>query len=118
MSELLAPVILRNGLIINFEDQSNRYFGDYHRVFIKVRVVLPEGFILPAGVEPDDVTFERTLEKMGVPSAQLANEKQALVEAFLEASKDYLEEDEFPQRLVAAAKTRKPQQPSFLFVKN
>lgn len=118
MSELLSPITLRNGLMITFEDRSNRYFGDFHRIFIRVSATLPDDFELPAGVARDDVKFERTLEKMGVPSALLAKEKQALVEAFLSSARAYLEEDDFPQRLAATAKAEKPKQPRFLFEKN
>lgn len=118
MSELLAPVRLENGLTITFEDQSNRYFGDYYRIFILVRVVLPDDYALPAGVGRGDIKFERTLEKMGVPTGRLDKEKQALVTAFLATSQAYLEGADFPQRLVATAEAKKIKPPSFLFEKN
>ncbi len=118
MSDPLAPRKLKNGLIINFEDQSNRYFGDYHRVFIRVKVVFPDDFELPADVCRNAASFERTLEKMAVPTAQLDREKLALVESFLVSAQAYLEGEDFPCRLVANCRGKKNKPPSFLFEKN
>jgi hypothetical protein len=110
MNSPLNPRVLANGLRLEFFDQSNRYFGDYHRVRILVRcavAVVPEW--LAEGDGPDQarrllgesVCFERSLEQMGVATAQLAAVKQGLVESFLSASAGYLGSAAFPRRFLA-----------------
>jgi hypothetical protein len=57
--ELLRRERLANGLILEFRDLSNRYFGDYHRLHIEVicRIPVDESlFPLPALPE---VTIEQ-----------------------------------------------------------
>jgi hypothetical protein len=112
MTEFRQPITLKNGIRISFSDQTNRYFGDFHRIHIQVEIALPEGFSWPAAV-PRKTSLVKTLEKMGVPGAHVEQEKQALIEGYLEAAKNYLEADDFPQRLAAKLQTEK-QRPVFL----
>lgn len=115
---------LLNGLQLEFFDQSNRYFGDYHRVKIVIRcqvALRPEW--LTAAPEPleldqlrallgDCVTFERSLEQMGVASAQLETVKNNLIDGFLKTTAGYLGSEGFPGRFILQqwqARSQRPQ---------
>ncbi|WP_303720938.1 hypothetical protein [Malonomonas rubra] len=113
MAENIKPVILKNGLVIRFVDQSNRYFGDYHRVFILVTIFLPDDFELPVGMKKDRACLEKSLEKMGVPSEAVETERQALIDAFLQTSRSYLEQENFLQHLLVKLEKERPK-PVFL----
>ena len=105
---------LDNGLQILFVDESNRYFGDYHRVCIQITLVctLDE---LPV-VNSDDEVFRdsaieslgkelkvvKRLERMGVPTADVEKVRQSMIEAFMENASAYLSRPEYPRSLVAA----------------
>lgn len=114
---------LDNGLQLEFLDQSNRYFGDYHRVKILVRcqvALRPEW--LPTGsdaVDPaqlrallgDCVAFERSLEQMGVASAQLETVKNSLIQGFLGTTAGYLGSATFPGRFILQQWQQRSQRP-------
>ena len=104
---------LENGLALDFFDRSNRYFGDYHKVRIEVRIRLP----LHGGLFRDaaDAAAElaraksrfgaelvevRNLERMGVPGAEVAAVRSALIEGFLRTGGSYLQRDDYPLRLL------------------
>ena len=115
MSEVFEPVVLKNGLMIRFEDLTNRYFGDFHRICIKVLIELPASVELPASISRESVRLEQTLEKMAVPSAALVDETHGLIDSFLSSSKSYLEKDEFISQLIARAKEQKRTSATLLF---
>jgi len=124
VTALLKPRTLDNGLRLEFVDQSNRYFGDYHRVKIVVRcqIELRSEWLQALGdsvdleqvraLLGDSVSFERSLEQMGVASAQLEPVKQALIEGFLTTTAGYLGSAVFPGRFIAQqwlARSQRPQ---------
>lgn len=105
---------LANGLNVLFADESNRYFGDYHRICILVTLLYPLAE-LPVDTEDDRAFRDRAvatlgkelkvikrLERMGVPSAEVEKVRQSLIDSFLESSADYLGRPEYPRSLVAA----------------
>ena len=113
---------LPNRLKLTVEDLSNRYFGDYHRVKLLVRcpiTVSADSF----GSSPDplaaaqaaqrsigpEVLYEKSLERMGVPGAELQSIKQELLEQFIRINQPYLARDDFPARFIAV-KLRERQQ--------
>lgn len=110
MTEQIEPVVLNNGVSIRFQDQSNRYFGDFHRVCVKVQVFLPESLELPDGIDSAAPCLEKTLEKMGVPGDDVAQQRRALIDGFLTASRQYLDGVDAPRRLLqfSVEKKRKP----------
>ena len=105
---------LDNGLHILFVDESNRYFGDYHRVCIQITLVCALD-ALPV-VSSDDEAFRdsaiaslgkelkviKRLERMGVPTAAVEGVRQSMIEAFMENASPYLNRPEYPRSLVAA----------------
>ena len=107
MGEPIKTCHLNNGLLLRFYDQSNRYYGDFHRICIRVTAEISvDNLIVPADLEnmqsllPELIGFERRLEKMGVTSEDLAQVKEALMEDFAEASIPYLEKPKFIERLL------------------
>ena len=106
-TEVFSAITLANGLEVRFSDQSNRYFGDFHRVRIEVRAQVSADQL-----ELDDelrslvsrlsgpLRYQRTLERMGVPGAELPKVKKQLVEEFLQSARSYLEHPDFPRQLL------------------
>jgi len=105
---------LANGLRITFADESNRYFGDYHRVCVAATISCSLQD-LPADRAGDDdlrrqavAAFGDTLavvkrfERMGVPSADVAEVRAALVDSFLEHAAGYLSRPAYRRSLVLA----------------
>ena len=105
---------LDNGLQILFVDQSNRYFGDYHRVCIQILLVFAlDDLPVTSG---DDEAFRdnaiarlgkelkvvKRLERMGVPTAAVEGVRQSMIEAFMENSFPYLNRPEYPRSLADA----------------
>jgi hypothetical protein len=105
---------LENGLQILFADESNRYFGDYHRVCIQITLscdldelsvtnsadqAFRDNAIASLGKE---LKIIKRLERMGVPTAEVENVRHSMIEAFLENSATYLSRPEYPKSLVDA----------------
>lgn len=92
---------LANGVEVAFTDLSNRYYGDYHRVCVEVRIMAPcpPGHGGPA-VSDRLLTIKR-LERMAVPGAQVAAVRDRLVDHFWVHAAGYLAHSEFPARLAA-----------------
>jgi len=104
---------LANGLELFLEESSNRYFGDYHRVRLILTCDLPVSAVWlgdaddPAaeairlrGLLGDSVRYEKVLERMGVPGADVARVRRQLLDDFSATARLYLESPEFPSRLL------------------
>lgn len=113
MNEIIRTEHLANGLKIEFFDRSNRYYGDFHRVFIEAvcRIALTEEILAQTGVTDDErrlarerlgdeVVFSRNLEQMGVAGDCLDDVKRDLVASFIRTTAPYLEKSDFPSRLL------------------
>lgn len=110
----LKQELLANGLQIVFTDETNRYFGDYHRVCV-VATIICDLHTLPAET-PDDELFRRQsiaalgdrlsvvkrIERMGVPSAEVETVCSALIDDFLRNTVVYLARPEYPRMFVNA----------------
>lgn len=104
---------LDNGLRLELHDQSNRYFGDYHRLKIEVRCTIPldkkffggdenhPDLLLARNKFGESLCFERSLERMGVAGADVAPVREELVASFMKSSASYLEHPEFVAKFVA-----------------
>lgn len=93
---------LANGLCLAFRDESNRYFGDYHRVCIIVTLSFALAG-LPAN-SPEEASFRteacqklgetlvvtRQLERMAVPTASVTQVRNNLADDFMQHSAGYL----------------------------
>ena len=103
---------LNGGLTLRIADCTNRYFGDYHRIKLVVSCDLPvtlEG--LPEDwrqreaqareLVGDSFHFERSLERMGVASADVDAVSEELLAGFLTSTGHYLTQPSFVAKLVA-----------------
>jgi hypothetical protein len=104
---------LNDSLEISFYDLGNRYYGDYHRVKVIVRleVVLSEDHFHDEADPASSlsrasrwlgktVTFEKSLERMGVSGGDVEKVRSELIDTFLQNVGDYLRHPDFPRRLV------------------
>lgn len=120
MKELIRKERLENGLVVDFFDRSNRYFGDYHRLCLEVRCHIPLNIDLfrdtadPAGelrravdLLGTEAVFCRTLEKMGVEGGAMERTREELVESFLRSNLAYLGSPAFATRFVAVELQRR-----------
>lgn len=108
---LLHREELANGLLLEFFDRSNRYFGDYHRVCIEFRTTL---FLdAPVLVQLDAEVLQRarryfgpalvvtrTRERMGVEGARVAATVSELIEGVRQDAARYLSRPDYPARLL------------------
>ena len=111
---------LSNGLQIHFVDESNRYFGDYHRVCVVATIIcnLNE---LPA-TSSDEETFRskaieslgeqlsvvKRFERMGVASEDVEEVRTALIDDFLRHASVYLSRPGYTHSLVNAELKKRP----------
>lgn len=112
-----AEETLSNGLHLRFYDQSNRYFGDYHRVRIVVEIelglsneLLDDPELLKAGKRRfgASLTTSKVLERMGVPSVRVESLRAELVASYQNEVQSYLSRPEVPLRLLRAELANKP----------
>ena len=107
---------LVNDLTLRFHDQTNRYFGDYHRVRIVVEIelgfdssFLPDQDLLTAGIARfgEQLIIRKVLERMGVPGALVEEVRAKLVASYRHEIEHYLCRPEVPLRLLRAELAQK-----------
>ncbi len=99
MAELLVKrVEIVEGLVLEFNDRSNRYFGDYHRILIEIDA------LVDAGDGPIRLRYQRPLKRMGVCSSNAGHETELLIEQFLATTGSYMRESGFTQKLLKSVK--------------
>jgi hypothetical protein len=114
----IRQIRLANGLTLLFHDRSRRYFGDYHRAKVEITCSIPileEYFSEKQELEDavknlgDAVIFRRSVERMGVSSADLASVLASIMDNFCEHSIHYISSPAFPRKMVhmELAKARK-----------
>ncbi|MDY0268078.1 hypothetical protein [Trichloromonas sp.] len=122
METILRNEQFDNGVRLEFVEGSNRYFGDYHRLRIEVRCrVALTAALFPDAVDPEGEThrvrgllgeelkWSRSLERMGVATADLAAVRAELMDAFAASTFAYLRAPQFPTRLLAAELEKRKQ---------
>ena len=106
-SEPFRVVSLDADVVVSFYDQSNRYFGDFHRVRVVAEVVFP----VTHAQLPDDLkalvpstenqfVYTKPLERMAVPSGHLPVVTEALMDDFLTNVRQYLLRKGFMESLL------------------
>ena len=107
MADLITSVKLKNGIVVDFMDRSNRYYGDFHRVKIDVvakvpvdAVRMPQELRALAEECAGETTYERSLEQMGVKSADIEAVTRALIDNFIKTVGSYLEKENFAESLL------------------
>lgn len=104
MNSPLNKIELDNGVVVEFYPHGNRYFGDYHRLQIKViaripfdEVTLPEDLKKSASSHSGFIEYEKTLERMGVATSQIDAATQSMIDNFLKTVGCYLEKKDFAE---------------------
>ncbi len=105
---------LVNGLQIIFTDESNRYFGDYHRICVVATIVCnlndlliensDDGSFFRPAIETlgEKLTVVKRFERMGVATADVEAVRTELIDSFLQHAGSYLSRPEYPRALVNA----------------
>jgi len=122
METILRNDQLDNGVLLEFVEDSNRYFGDYYRLNIEVRCrIAIDAALFPHAVDPagearrvrgllgEELTWTRRLERMGVATADLPVVRAELIESFATSTYPYLRSPEFPARLLAGVLDKRKQ---------
>lgn len=122
MTQLIREMTLKNGLTVRFANASKPYFGDYHHVKVVISCEVP----LSAHYFADENEFgdacrllgkspvyQRTVEKMGVPSTEVVAVLERLIAAFAANSFPYLASPVFPHRFVHAELAQARKKSSF-----
>ncbi len=114
MSETFKRVELGHGIVVEFSDQSNRYYGDFHRVKVVavstipfVQEALPDELQQFALSYQGRVTFEKNMEQMGVTSTNVDSVKNGMVDNFIASVGSYLKNDNFAESLIRKQKNDK-----------
>lgn len=100
MADLFASEQLSNGVRIDFNDVTNRYYGDYHRICIEVE--------LRFASDDYSQTYKfQTLERMGVSGGELAEVQQQVLTSFRQGTMKYMGNENFEKKFIHSSKTRK-----------
>jgi len=104
MNKPFEKIQLGNGVFVEFKTQGNRYFGDYHRLQIKViatipidETTLPEDLKSAAMKYSGFIKYEKTLERMGVATNQIDSATQSMMDDFITTAGRYLEKKRFAE---------------------
>ncbi len=102
---------LGNGVVVEFHNHTNRYYGDFHRVKISVIAKIPIIIdSLPIDLHglakscDGSIDFKKDLEQMGVSSAQVDEVSASLVDSFIVSVSRYLENGSFAEGLLRSRK--------------
>jgi len=104
---------LENGLVLEFHDQSNRYYGDFHKVRVEIRTrLLLQVELFNAEADPlaalqrarklfgAELVESRFLERMGVAGAEVEKVREAMIDSFLQTGLGYLQRPDYPRLLL------------------
>lgn len=111
MTEVISRVELSDQITAEFSDQTNRYYGDFHRVLINVSVRIDLAVIADRPdllalipTDQDALSFTTKLEQMAVPTAHLDSVRKSLIDAFLENTGSYILKTAFIENLIRKQK--------------
>lgn len=118
MEKCVKKIELANGLIVFIYDRTRRYYEDYHLVRLQLccEVPLVESYFENAGefceardLLGESVIYRRSMEKMGVPYADIEMAGNEMIDGFENHALRYFIADDFPRKLVLSelAKSRK-----------
>lgn len=106
MNKPLETIKLENGIVVEFHTRANRYFGDYHRLQIDVIALIPmksgcSTAYLQEQAEKNSefITYEKTLERMGVATNEIEITIKSMMYDFIETTGRYLVKKHFAENL-------------------
>lgn len=100
---------LENGLKIETNDHTQRYYGDFYNVELEIICEAPvledyfadaAEFTLAVGLLRERVFYRRILRQTGVPSTEIERVRERLLASFSEHSLPYFKKPGFPKKLV------------------
>ncbi len=98
---------LGGGVVVDFFDQNNRYFGDFHR--LKINAIATISFdtaTLPADLQEfaasysGNIKYKKSLERMGVVTSLVEIVTHELIVDFIETVENYLKKKNFAENLL------------------
>ncbi len=99
MTEVWKQSELERGIGLVVRDETNRYFGDYHRVRLVVTITWPLPETIAAEQTEKTVDLVKVLEQMAVAGQDVARVRDELFDAFMCHARQYLLTDGFAERL-------------------
>jgi hypothetical protein len=104
---------LDNGLIVEVQDLTHRYYGDYHKVILEVTLRVPligglfsdqnhpgEALEKARRILGEQARSVHRLERMGVPSDLVETIRSRLWESYHRSSFGYFQRSDYPAKLV------------------
>ncbi|MDY6847905.1 MAG: hypothetical protein SV239_02055 [Thermodesulfobacteriota bacterium] len=104
---------LNNGLIVEVQDLTHRYYGDYHKVTLEVTLRVPlagglfsdqnhpgEALEKARRILGNEARFVQRLERMGVPGDMVETIRRRLWESYHRSSFGYFKRPDYPAKLV------------------
>lgn len=98
IEQRVRTVSLGDGLILEFHDKSNRYFGDYYRVLVEVDA------LIDVDGEQLRMRYQRPLRRMGVPTDSVTDQLDLLINEFLETTSAYMVQPGYVGKLIEQSK--------------
>lgn len=100
---------LSNSLTVQVYDTTRRYYEDYHLVRLEIECEVavkeeffaePETFARARILLGESVRYQRTVEKMGVPFAEIAAARDEMLACFSSTALPYISSEIFPRKFV------------------
>jgi hypothetical protein len=108
---ILETIVLDSELSVTLLDQTSHYFGGYFHVKVLAYCDIPlklsyfeceADFHNAEAKMGESIRFERVLEKMAVPEADIESVRNQLMQAFHDTTKTYLSVPDFASRFVCS----------------
>jgi hypothetical protein len=105
----VRKIDLCNSLIVYFYDATRRYYEDYHLVRLEIACEVavnedffekPEEFADARRLLGETVRYRRTVEKMGVPFAEIEAAREDMISCYIATAIPYLSHENFPRKFV------------------
>jgi len=100
---------LSNSLTVQVYDTTRRYYEDYHLVRLEIECEVavkeeffaePETFAQARKLLGESVRYQRTVEKMGVPFAEIAAAREEMLACYISTALPYIASEAFPRKFV------------------
>lgn len=98
-------------LTVQVYDTTRRYYEDYHLVRLEIECEVavqeeffaePETFARARKLLGESVWYQRTVEKMGVPFAEIDAAREEMLACFTSTALPYIASEIFPRKFVEA----------------
>lgn len=109
MKTCVRKIDLSNSLTVQVYDTTRRYYEDYHLVRLEIECdvavkedsfVEPEEFARARMLLGESVRYRRTVEKMGVPFAEIDAVREEMISCFASTALPYIASESFPRKFV------------------